>query len=267
MLRLIDNRKANKPFYHEAISVHLYTLEELCFFMESHVYIIDTSWLDENLFAWIREELGYAQLAEDLRIAKRRKGDVFTCAEMIFKASGIYSPQALDRISGLLNQMRGKTKAERRKMSGDLALNDGRYRQAAYVYMELLQDEFAAQMTEELRGNIFHNLGVVFARMFMFPEAAKLFLEAYTLRKDLKSRDAYLYAVNFLDEDEGIDEQALDLNFNVMKEVLNQLSEVSEDSRYFIERKKAVSAAEAVDWNRAGTELTQEWIDAYRKMV
>ncbi len=267
MFRLIENRKAEKPFYHEAIAVHIYTMEELCYFMETHIYIIDTLWVNEDLYVWMDEELGAHKLVGELRQSRRMKEDVFTAAEMIFKASGIYSPQALSDIISLLNTMRGKTKVERRKMSGDLALMDGRYRQAAYTYMELLKKEYAVQMTEELRGNIFHNLGVVYARMFMFPEAAKLFMEAYSLRKDVRSRDAYLYAVNFLDDDSEMDEQALDLNFYVMKEVLNRLSEVSEDSKYYVERKKASSAAEAVDWNRAGSELTQQWINAYRKMV
>ncbi|MCD8301196.1 MAG: hypothetical protein LUC41_08555, partial [Clostridiales bacterium] len=242
MFRMIENKKANKPFFNEAIAVHIYTLEELCYFMETHVYMIDTNWINEDLFAWMDEELMAHKLVGELRQSRRMKEDVFTAAEIIFRSAGIYSPQDLSDLVSLLNTMRGKTKVERRKMSGDLALMDGRYRQAAYTYMELLKDEYARQMTEELRGNIYHNLGVIYARLFMFPEAAQLFMEAYTLRKEIKSRDAYLYAVNFLDDDSELDEQALDLNFNVMKDILNRLSEVSQDNKYYVERKRAVSA-------------------------
>ncbi len=41
MFRLIDKAIVQKPFYHETISVHLYSMEELCFFLETHIYLID----------------------------------------------------------------------------------------------------------------------------------------------------------------------------------------------------------------------------------
>jgi len=267
MLRLIEKTKVQKPFYHETISTHLYSMEELCYFMETHIYLIDSIWVGEALFSWIETELGEKRLAENLRQSRRKKEDEFTCVEMILHASGNYSEEDLEEISGLLNQMRGKTKIERRKMSGDLYLAAGKYRQAAYTFMELLGDEYAMHMTEELRGNIYHNLGVVYAHMFMFEEAARLFSMAYTLRKDVNSRDAYLYAMNFLEEEGQIDEQKLDLNFNVMRDVLAHLAEVSGDLEYYVERKKASIAADAVDWKTAQANLVRDWFREYRTMI
>ncbi len=267
MLRLIEKAKVKKSFYHETIAVHLYSMEELCYFLETHIYLIDPVWVGDALFSWIEKELGEPRLAENLRLARRRKEDEFVCVEMILRASGNYSDEDLEQISGLLNQMRGKTKIERRKMSGDLSLAAGKYRQAAYTYMELMDDEYASHMTEELRGNIFHNLGVVYAHMFLFKEAAALFARAYALRKDSASRDAYLYAMNFADEDTQIDEQRMDLNFNVMRDVLAHLNEVSDDPEYYVERKKASAAGDAVDWKTAQTELIRGWVKEYRSMI
>ncbi len=267
MLRLIEKTKVNKSFYHETISVHLYSMEELCYFMETHIYLIDPIWVGEPLFSWIETELGEQKLAANLRQARRKKEDEFVCVEMILRASGNYSEKELEEISGLLNQMRGKTKIERRKMSGDLYLAAGKLRQAAYVYMELLDDAYEMHMTEELRGNIFHNLGVVYARLFLFREAAALFARAYALRRDVASRDAYLYAMNFADEDSQIDEQEMDLNFNVMREVLDHLNEATELPEYFIERKKALAAADAVDWKSEQSDLIRGWVKEYRSMI
>ncbi len=267
MLRLIEKAIVQKPFYHETISVHLYSMEELCFFLETHIYLIDAIWVGESLFSWIDKELQEPKLAERLRSARRKKEDEFTCVEMILAASGNYSPEDLEEISGLLNQMRGKTKIERRKMSGDLSLSAGKYRQAAYTYMELLGDEYAMHMTEELRGNIYHNLGVVYAHMFLFDEAAQAFSRAYALRKDIRSRDAYLYAINFIEGENPIDEQAMDLNFNVMRDVLAHLAAVTDDPDYYVERKKTSIAADAVDWKTAQADLLADWRREYRKMI
>ncbi len=267
MLRLIEKGNAEKPFYHETIGIRIYTIEELCYFMETHIYLIDPIWVGESLFTWIENEMGEQRLAQHLRQARRRGQDEFTCVEMILRASALYSAEDLEHILGLLNQMRGKTKIERRKMCGDLFLKNGNYRQAAYTYMDLLQENYTIHMTEELRGNICHNLGVVYAHMFLFEEAARLFLEAFFLRKTVASRDAYLYAVNFLERNVPIDEERLGLNFNVMREVLDHLTEVSDGLEYHVERKKASAAAEAVDWKNAQNDLIREWFSSYRAMI
>ncbi len=267
MLRLIEKTKVKKPFYHETIAVHIYSMEELCYFIETHIYLIDPIWVGDALFSWIETELGERRLAENLRQARRKKEDEFSCVELILRASGIYSEEDLGDIVELLGQMRGKTKIERRKMSGDLCLEAGKYRQAAYIYMDLLEEQYVTYMTEELRGNIYHNLGVIYARMFLFDTAAGLFARAYTLRKDIASRDAYLYAMNFSNEDTQIDEGLLDLNLNVMREVLAHLAEVSDETDYYVERKKASIAADAVDWKSAQTDLMRSWAKEYRRMI
>lgn len=267
MLYYIEEKKAQNPFTHEDLPVCLYTMEELCFFMETNIYLIDSSWLGEELFVWLETELDEDVLAAHLRSSRRKTGDVYSCAEYIFSAFGYYTETELRDITALLDQMRGKTRMERRKIRGDLYLESGQYRKAAYTYMELLQKEYAAQMTEELRGNILHNLGVVYARLFLFPEAAALFSEAYALRKSTESREAYLYAMNYVNDSCQIDEQAMDLQFSEMKDALNRLSEMKDDPQYYGERREASAAAAAFDWKTAQTELLHKWSDEWRRMV
>ncbi len=267
MLHYIEGKKAQNPFAHENLPVRFYTMEELRYFMEKNMYLIDAFWLGEDLFAWMESELDEGVLAAHLRSSRRKTGDVYTCAELIFRNSSHYTTTELNDIAGLLDQMRGKTKMERRKMRGDLYLEAGKYRKAAYTYMELLQKEYAIQMTEELRGNILHNLGVVYARLFLFPEAAGLFSEAYALSKNTESQDAYLYAMNYVDDSFQMDEQEMNLNFSVMRDALNRLAEMSDDPELYAERKDASAAAGAFDWKASQTELLQKWSDEWRRMV
>lgn len=266
MFRLIENRKAKNPYYHEMISVHIYTLEELCYYMETNMYLIDKSWVGDSLFLWLEQELQYSELAAVLRREYRKTKDVFRCAELIFEASGNYSKQDMNRICSLFDSMRGKTNMERRKLRGDLFLDSGKYRQAAYTYMELLQPEYARQMTEELRGNILHNLGVVYARLFLFPEAAQMFAEAYKLRKSAQTREAYLYAMNYVENTYPMEEQLMDLNFSVMRDALNHFSEISDNPDFYRERKEASAAASAFDWKTKQTELIRRWKSDFKSM-
>ena len=267
MFRLIENRKAANPFYHERISVHLYTLEELSYFLKTYTYLIDHDWLGEELFSWLDRELHYEDLAGKLRRLYHTTKDVFQCAELILRSSGCYGEQELERIRGLLETMNGKTGMERRKMRGDLLLEAKKYRQAAYIYMELLQPEYARQMTEELRGNIMHNLGVVYARLFLFPEAAQMFADAYHLRKNDQTRQAYLCAMNYMGKDDPLEEKGMDLNFTVMRGALDHLTEISDQPEYYMERREASQAADAFDWKSKQEELIRRWRAEYKSMM
>ncbi len=267
MLRLIEGTKTEHPFFHENLPVRFFSMEELCYFIETNMYLIDPSWLGEDLFGWLEKELDEGILAASLRSEWRRSKDIYLCAEKILSGSGYYDEADLGRIAVLFDRMRGKTKMERCKMRGDLFLEAGKYRRAACIYMELLRDEYEIQMTEELRGHILHNLGVVYARLFLFPEAARMFAKAYALRKTDDSRDAYLYAMNYVDDSCTVDEAGMDLNFNVMRDALNRLTETADDPQYYAERKAASAAASAFDWKTAQENLLHRWGDAYREMV
>lgn len=265
MFRLIENKKAITPFYHEQITVHIYTLEELCFYLEKNIYLIDKSWFGENLFLWLEQELDLYELTASLRNASRKQKSIFESALLIFQASGNYSQKDLEEIRKLLEAMDGKTGMERRKMRGDLFFDAGKYRQAAYTYLELLNTEYTRKMTDELRGNIMHNLGVIYARYFLFAEAAEMFSEAYKLQNNEKSKECYLYAMNFLDEDETDDTQ-MNLNFSAMRDALSHLSEVSDQPEYYVKRKDASLAVDAYDWKLKQAELIRNWKLEYQLM-
>lgn len=266
MFRLIENRRAAAPYYHEKITVHIYTIEELCYYLEKNTYLIDKSWLGESLFVWLEKELDMYELAAGLRNAMRKQKSVYESVLLIFHASGNYSEKELKNLRTLLDAMEGKTSMERRKMRGDLFFKAKKYRQAAYTYMELLQPGNARQMTEELRGNIMHNLGVIYARMFQFEEAAQLFAESWRLSKNEKSRECYLYAMNYLDEHAPEKDQELDLSFSEMREALAHISEVSDLPEYYAERKEVSLAADAYDWKPKQTGLADRWKSEYKAM-
>ena len=103
-------------------------------------------WFGEELFSWLGQELHYETLAAGLRQCYRSTKDIFRCAEQILQASGNYGAEEMEQIHQLLEAMNGKTAMERRKMRGDLLLEAKKYRQAAYIYMELLEPEYTRQL-------------------------------------------------------------------------------------------------------------------------
>ena len=56
--RLCTYKKADYPLYLEMLSLHVYTMEELCYAMESNLFLLDESWMGTEFFQWIAEGLG-----------------------------------------------------------------------------------------------------------------------------------------------------------------------------------------------------------------
>ena len=62
-LKLCTYKKAEYPLYLEMLSLHVYTMEELCYAMESSLFLLDESWMGTEFFQWIAEGVGNAELA------------------------------------------------------------------------------------------------------------------------------------------------------------------------------------------------------------
>ena len=44
---LCQVRKAEHPYYIESISTNIYTIEELCFYLQQNIYLVDSSIMNE----------------------------------------------------------------------------------------------------------------------------------------------------------------------------------------------------------------------------
>lgn len=57
-LKLCTYKKAEYPLYLEMLSLHVYTMEELCYAMESSLFLLDESWMGTEFFSGLQRELG-----------------------------------------------------------------------------------------------------------------------------------------------------------------------------------------------------------------
>ena len=107
-LKLCTYKKAEYPLYLEMLSLHVYTMEELCYAMESSLFLLDESWMGTEFFQWIAEGVGNAELAGQLRRLYQRHRDVYECAAFLFSASGFYSRQEQKELERIIEKMKGK---------------------------------------------------------------------------------------------------------------------------------------------------------------
>ncbi len=269
-LILCTRKTAEQPFLIQPSGFPIYSLEELCYYIEQNFYLLDKSLFGHDLVTWLGEEAHCMDLAAELDKSLWKHRSLYRSALLILKRSCLYSEDELRALEALFEGMDGKTVMECRKMKADQYLEEECYALAAAEYSRLLQKENLGKMTDELRGAMYHNKGVAYARMFLFPEASECFLEAYRQNQRQESREAYLFAVNYIKNGEKEDASAeLHLNFDTMKEAFDKFQKVSAGADYFIERKLIAEQLDA-SGKLSRTEkqrILESWKQKYREII
>jgi len=200
-LLLCNHPIAAMPYYIEALSLNIYSMEELCYVIEHHPFLMDEGFFCEELISWIDRDAGEGELAEQLRQTLRKELGITKLIELILNATGYLNYEAGMNILGQIREMQHKTVFERRKMRADRYVENKKYINALLEYRRILQMEEECKKNPVVCGNIWHNQGTVFARLFLFGEARDCFEKAYQYHMNLESIYAAMAACRYLGDD------------------------------------------------------------------
>lgn len=261
-LLLCSRMPAALPYFIDSASLHVYSLEELSYYIGTNLYLLEEDFMSEELCAWIERELHARELAARLRKIYRENGTLSEFAGCILEESGYHGRKEAERMIGVLRDMEQKSECECRKLRADRCLENRRYVRAVYEYRRLLDesgDEDAA-----LLGNIWHNLGTACARLFLFEDAAACYTEAYEKNRNPESlRECLLAYCCMRDE----------VRFGQTADAAGLTAEERRAVRETFDRAGRSEAiaefeAQADTWTQPGgksAELLEEWKAAYRK--
>lgn len=189
-LWICREQTAEVPFCLELADVEIRNLEELSYYLCHSMEWLDETVMGEPLFAWLAGELKLPRLAEALSQQRKQGRSAFWCAWFLLKEAGMYSEEELEEFLALSRQMEGKDEYQRQKLKADHLLANGRCRASILEYQKLLERQELAARDPVWKGNIHHNMGVAYARLFLFPEAAECFEQACRLNQDSRSYEA-----------------------------------------------------------------------------
>ncbi|MBR5126816.1 MAG: hypothetical protein IKU69_00125 [Roseburia sp.] len=201
-LLLCKRPMAKMPYYIEALSLNIYSLEELCYVIEHHTYLMDEYFFTEELLLWMEQEIGDVTLAEGLRQALENGAGVTRLVEQVLNATGYLNYSTGLAVVAQIREMQHKPVFERRKMRADRFVEHKKYVQALLEYRKLLQMEEACRSNPVMCGNIWHNQGVIYARLFLFEEACTCFETAYKYHMNVESIYEAILSSRYLQEEE-----------------------------------------------------------------
>lgn len=193
-LILCHDRQAKHPYEITRIHKKIYTIEELCYYICNYLYLVDFTVVNHQLCNWLDQELGLTELAAELRVQLSRNVSLEQFLLTILESSNIYTASEVNRIEGILEQLKNQKDVEREKYKGDALLGNGEYDAAILVYRQLLEKDWDESMPKDFYGRIYANIGSCYGRLFLYEEAAKQYKEAVSLTDDPDVLRAFIYS-------------------------------------------------------------------------
>lgn len=200
-LLLCNQMLAAMPYYIEEVSLNVYSLEELSYFIENNVCLLDEKFMDSDLCRWAAEELNQEALAKKLETIIKKSGKLAEFVEAILGASGYCTKESCAEIVAELKKLEQKPVYECVKIRADRYMKNKKYVSAMYEYLRLLQMK-ELQGHPKVAGLVWHNLGTAYARLFLFAEAMECFQNAFRLSGSQESLESTLYAKACLEDSE-----------------------------------------------------------------
>ncbi len=182
------------PYYIEDADLNIYSLEELCYYIENFPDRLDEAFWNEELCQWLAGELSLGELSEQIRAAKQESASMADFVRLVMAKSAYFEPEAKREIIRQLSELENKDEFERGKLKADRYLKNHRYAESILEYRKLLH-KFGEEASRTVEiGNIWHNMGVAAARMFLYEQAMEYFEKAYGYNNNPESMREMYYA-------------------------------------------------------------------------
>ncbi|MBD8925962.1 MAG: hypothetical protein EGR89_08280, partial [[Eubacterium] rectale] len=222
-LLLCDRPIAAMPFYLEGLSVNVYSLEELNYYILNNTFLLDSDFMSNELCEWIRDELKQPKLAEKLERIILYHGRLAEFVLEILDYTGYCTKSEKQKIIENVKQLEEKSDFECSKMRADKLMENGKYLNGIYEYKKLLESKEADGENEQIKAKIIHNLGTAYARLFLFDDAAKYYRQAYLISHDSESLKECLLACICMHDNNAFRITADE--FGVSQEQINNITE------------------------------------------
>jgi hypothetical protein len=233
-LILCSGVRTKRPYGFTSTGMRVYSIEELCYYLYHHVYLIDEGIFSDTLIDWIRSELKLVDRAEKLKLLKAQKADIKTMVTVIFCSADYYSEYEIKSILKMLDEIIGMPLIKRNCMKANNCLKEGQYSEAVVEYERIIASQEAVNLTPEEYGDILHNMAVAKVHITGLKDASELFCQAYERNHREESLRQYLYSLSLSKNDSLF--QAKSEEYQIKDELLSSitsyLEQKSEEAKY-----------------------------------
>ena len=138
-LILCSQQLAAMPYYIENVSLNVYSLDELCYYIRNNICLLDADFMDDELCDWVENEQHLPDIAQNLRNIKAGGGVLSEFTGCLMSACGYCTKEEQKQIRNTLQEMEHKSAFECGKIKADRFLENRKYVSSIAEYRKLLQ--------------------------------------------------------------------------------------------------------------------------------
>ncbi len=185
---------AKHPLYIDGLDINIYTMEELCYYLYNNIYMVGQEFFTENLIDFVENELGLKAVAMKLRYDMDKNKSYTVMINDILEGSSYYLLEEREAIESELKKLSTKTPAERIKSRADALVESKKYGSALKTYRSILEKK-DIDVPASLLADVWNNMGIIFARKFMYTDAVSCFEMAYDIERKEKYKKNLIYSI------------------------------------------------------------------------
>ena len=102
---------AAAPFYVEEVSLNVYSLEELSYYIANNVYLLNQEFMSQELCNWIGREVGDRELMKVLKDLIAENAPLHRFVEELLNATGYLTAQETKQILEVIATFENKSEA------------------------------------------------------------------------------------------------------------------------------------------------------------
>lgn len=225
-LILCKGKLSEKPYYIVGLGMNIYSIEELCYYFVRDAYILDSDVMDMELCDFIGKELELPEIADSLKSLIYHGSSLGQFVTTLLSMSGYLEEEELARIKQVLVDNASLSFVEKRKKRADNLLQAKKFTRAIDEYQYMLS-RIKKSEEPEMYALIMHNIGVAYARLFMYDKASYYFKEASLINDDKEIIIHYLQSLRMIMKRESYERFVLRMGYSdsIIREAEDRLSE------------------------------------------
>lgn len=200
---LLCTKQSKNPLYVEGGKIALFNLEEICYYLYNHTYMIDYDFFDEKFIDFCENEIDQPALAQKIKEGMAHKDKLNNLIMKIMDSSSYYAEDELKEFEKNLSYLESKSMMERLKVRADMMAKAGKIKLAMDTYNQIL-DNKEEIMSLEFYGEIRSNIGVLYTRLFLYEKALTCFKMAYDIDEKEEYFDYIICSALMMEDEEKL---------------------------------------------------------------
>lgn len=171
----------------------VWSVEELGYYIYHSMYLIERDFINAGLLQFLKST-GSGRLAANLASQIQKEEPLSKSLSSILKECGLYTEDEISRLSVQFDSLKAARPYQRMNMVAENLIVNDCLNSAMENLNKIIAGPRDASLSDRFYGRVWHNLGIVYTRCFLFDRAAECFAKAFELNEEPASSMAALQA-------------------------------------------------------------------------